>query len=832
MLWDSNFEDLVDSPLARPRRSAGNPMHDVWDGSVWNTFEDPDNPGSLYTRVSGNLVFSLFVDWFNPYHSKRKHVSLGTIALVCLNLPPWDRYREENIFLYGIIPGPKEPSPDQINHLLGPLVEELQVFYKGVWFDQTFRARQGRSIKVVIFPLIADIPALRKTAGHSSHSGRHFCSFCTLPLKEIQCANPKEFPPRIDTGHLSNALKWLGAKSFDERTNIFDQHGVRYNMLNSLSYWRPIEYCSIDFMHCILLGNVKDFCLTYLDVSRAGKLLTNEQDRRRRWMLRISADQVFHTLVCQRATSRPKKRPRGSDTCVEDTGSQCTIQKSKRVRKPLKPLSNTNETSSQRSSKPPSIITKTSYHLRPRRSDATELSTPEEQTRPEMLSTYKSTAGPLFRDSGGSIIIDTVPTSPSGQGMVDSSDSGQSMITDAVPASPGMQYSPGMSSTSAYSSNFSQAPTPSDVEYSSDNSTIKYFPTQRKSAAKGKKASNPINARPKQDGNDHPTKDVRDTRKEGAATGPRLLFEELEALQVAIQKTELPSSVTRVPKQFGSSGSKTLKASEWLVICCVYFPLVLVPLWTFGSNNPHREVLLQTTTRLIGITNLLSSRSISNEEINQFSHLMKEYRELLMSHWSGDELSAKPNIHIAQHFPEVIHRFGPPASTASWAQERLNGILGNISTNNRLSELPLTIFTRWNMKAQYLGLLRGSSNICEKLPPGLTDLLLKKKVNPTYRSKLQGLPEEQYTKWLQKFPNHSTSTDGCTQRFLFFPSTELYKKKYSILDKHPGNSSVFFKHNGRHLVGQIESIFSPLAAEEHKFFVILPFEELPDYLSK
>jgi hypothetical protein len=71
MLWRSNFEDLIDSPLAQPPWSPENYMHDVWDGSVWNTFEDPSHAGSIYTRVSGNLVFSLFVDWFNPYHSKK-----------------------------------------------------------------------------------------------------------------------------------------------------------------------------------------------------------------------------------------------------------------------------------------------------------------------------------------------------------------------------------------------------------------------------------------------------------------------------------------------------------------------------------------------------------------------------------------------------------------------------------------------------------------------------------------------------------------------------------------------------------------------------------------
>jgi hypothetical protein len=78
-----------------------------------------------------NLVFSLYLDWLNAEgaSSLGKHNFLGAITLVCLNLPPTQCYKVQNMFLFAIIPGPTEPSLEQFNHVLRPLVEELKLFW-------------------------------------------------------------------------------------------------------------------------------------------------------------------------------------------------------------------------------------------------------------------------------------------------------------------------------------------------------------------------------------------------------------------------------------------------------------------------------------------------------------------------------------------------------------------------------------------------------------------------------------------------------------------------------------------------------------------------------
>jgi hypothetical protein len=174
-------------------------------------------------------------------------------------------------------------------------------------------------------------------------------------------------------------------------------------------------------------------------------------------------------------------------------------------------------------------------------------------------------------------------------------------------------------------------------------------------------------------------------KKKHKAVWPRLLPKELEAIHLAILNTKRPSTVTRIPNLIGTSGNRTLKAAEWHIFFCVYVPLVLLPMWFFSDKNCNHNVLLKSTASLIGITNLLSARAISNTQGLEVQELLKNYRKQLSDHWMGSE--AKPNLHISQHFLEVTSRLGPPASTAAWAQERLNGILGKISTNNHLCKI-------------------------------------------------------------------------------------------------------------------------------------------------
>lgn len=125
------------------------------------------------------------MDGFNPFIMKEagKKVSVEAIYMVLLNLPVETCYQVENMFLVGIIPGPREPSLEQINHVLVPLVDNLLCFWKpGVFIKQTAHHFGSRMCLAALISVICDLPAACQILGMASHAAIHFCSFCKLPL--------------------------------------------------------------------------------------------------------------------------------------------------------------------------------------------------------------------------------------------------------------------------------------------------------------------------------------------------------------------------------------------------------------------------------------------------------------------------------------------------------------------------------------------------------------------------------------------------------------------------------------------------------------------------
>lgn len=250
--------------------------HDIMQSPAIQRFLGPDNktPFSRHMNGSLHLVFSLFIDWFNPFGNKKagKSHSVGGIYVACLNLPPHLRYRTENIFLAGIIPGPHEPSLDQINHFLAPLVDVLlDLWHNGVRLSRTATRSSGRLVRIAFIPLVCDLPALRKSAGFAGHSADRMCSFCLQLKKQIHNLDRAKWQRRTWQDHLRIALRWRDAQTQKERDTIFKDHGLRWSELLRLPYWDPTRFSLVDAMHNLYLGELRHHCMEIWGIDIKGK---------------------------------------------------------------------------------------------------------------------------------------------------------------------------------------------------------------------------------------------------------------------------------------------------------------------------------------------------------------------------------------------------------------------------------------------------------------------------------------------------------------------------------------------------------------------------------
>ena len=270
-------EDYMETSWDRRGTSQDGMWEDILDAPAFQQFLGPDGKTYFSVQKDGcvNLVFSLFIDWFNPYGNKQagKSHSIGAVYLINNNLPPHLRFRPEYVYLAAVIPGPKEPSVDQINHFLRPLVDELlELWHVGIYLSRTAKREAGRQIRAAIIPLICDLPALRKTAGFAHHSSHHFCSMCPLPKSQISNADRSTWPKsRTWEEHVDIARAWKDAATDKERRDIFNHHGLRWSELLRLDYWDPTKYAVVDSMHNLFLGELRHHCMEVWGISGIGE---------------------------------------------------------------------------------------------------------------------------------------------------------------------------------------------------------------------------------------------------------------------------------------------------------------------------------------------------------------------------------------------------------------------------------------------------------------------------------------------------------------------------------------------------------------------------------
>ena len=232
-------------------------MADVIHGKMWSDFQYYNDEPLLSDPYSLGLMMNF--DFFQPY----KHVtySVGVIYLVIMNLPRNVRFKQENVLLIGILPGPREPSKD-INSYLNPLVDELILFLEGI--DVNIDGSDvTKKIKCVLLGISCDIPAGRKVCGFLSHNAHLGCSKClkqfsgTAGNMDYSGFDREDWEVRTVAAHRAATTRIMNCHTKSARQKVESETGFRYTVLLKLPYFDSCRMLLVDPMHNLYLGSAK-----------------------------------------------------------------------------------------------------------------------------------------------------------------------------------------------------------------------------------------------------------------------------------------------------------------------------------------------------------------------------------------------------------------------------------------------------------------------------------------------------------------------------------------------------------------------------------------------
>lgn len=142
----------------------------------------------------------------------------------------------------------------------------------------------------------------------------------------------------------------------------------------------------------------------------------------------------------------------------------------------------------------------------------------------------------------------------------------------------------------------------------------------------------------------------------------------MEAIWADMALTVLPSWVTDVPRNWGTTTRGKLSANNWRVICTVHLPITLIRLWGGGDAPADRKSKLDNFMDLARAVQIANLRSISKKEIELYEHYVFRYVTTFKSLYKLAKV--RPIHHAALHYGDVLRGFGPAHTHGAGFYER------------------------------------------------------------------------------------------------------------------------------------------------------------------
>ena len=163
---------------ARLRGSSDNQISDVWCADIMQS----DRMRRLFEGSSDNeraVALQFALDGVQT--DKLRSNEVWPLICLNLNLPPSDRFKEDNILPIAITSGPKEPI--DLNSFLSSMVDEVQQLSRNgiqcydAYTDEMF------ILKVHIIICTGDTPVIAKLLSMKKVTAKHCCRLCQIKGK-------------------------------------------------------------------------------------------------------------------------------------------------------------------------------------------------------------------------------------------------------------------------------------------------------------------------------------------------------------------------------------------------------------------------------------------------------------------------------------------------------------------------------------------------------------------------------------------------------------------------------------------------------------------------
>ncbi|KAJ3836789.1 hypothetical protein F5878DRAFT_662668 [Lentinula raphanica] len=799
------IEDSLEECLNRNHTPTLGPAQDFWDSPIFRDFAGPDGMPFMRQRtdISGStelrLLMSLGYDSFNPFHMKRSGGSASSTALymVLLVLPEHLRYRKEYMFLVTVMRG--HPTEAQVNHSLQKIVDQLLLFWNGIFFTRTSKYPKGRTVYAALAPAVCDTEGAHSLSGFASHSHKYFCVRCVLPIQDIHNLDPDTWPKRNLETHKIQAALWRDAPSQTARRKIYDDYGMRWSELLRLPYWNPITYTIIDSMHLSYLGlfatHVRKIWKLNAEVLESGegyaqavfdkkrkkpsnsllrelynsirenqsslKKTLNDQTQAVLWYICFDLalpsagkkESLVNAILTWRETvaldAIPIIPPLSFDMNVVDTNNNESQEVFGALDSDIESVSSLNSTSTR--SSVVFDVEEARRHL-PLASHSTCPDTSQGglETHPQYQNLIEQLQNKAQKMPGLSRIKkDMLKALCSGLGIYynDKEDHNNHLVMRLK----------------IYHAE--QVEDWEEEPIAPNTNSLHFLKLKERFEEKEPTMATLM-------GSEY----SKDYLAQLCTTSRHVIAKDiLDEVWKDMKITILPSWIDSPPENWGTKATGKLSADEWKVVCSVSLVITLIRLWGYKyEKQPQARQfqMLQNFLDMVHAIRLLNLRETSPDSREEYlSMILKYLRGVLVLF---PDVTLKPNHHYAVHILEDLKLMGPVQARNTPIFERTNHILQEVNSNNHSGEVEATMQNDFGRQGRLEIILEHSPELRSDISEALDALLEMKR--ESHRGMFDGTDLSTWSSSDRTFKSWDIVIDNSTLNWIL----DLLCAKYSL----------------------------------------------------